>query len=201
MIFYIKGTLAMIQEEAVIVDVQGVGYEIIHSNPFSFQDSLHQQVTIYTYHHIREDAEVLYGFRTEDEKVLFTKLISVSGIGPKGALAIMGSADVSRLIEAVEWEDDAFLTNLPGIGKKTARQMILDLKGELSAMVSISEQNPANSAAKAVPAELQEAQEALKSLGYTDQEIKAVVPDLQKEDDQTTDVLIRKALSLLTNNQ
>ncbi|MFD1362939.1 Holliday junction branch migration protein RuvA [Lentibacillus salinarum] len=201
MIAYIRGTLVMIQEDAVIVDVQGVGYEIVCANPFAFQASLHENLTIHTYHYVREDTQVLYGFRNEDEKVLFTKLISVSGIGPKGALAILGSVDVDGFIEAIEREDDKFLTTFPGIGKKTARQIILDLKGKLSAMVSVSAQNSANTASPGVSKELQEAQEALKSLGYSEREIKAVVPELQKGHDQNTDNMIRQALALLMKNQ
>src|SRR5690625_5354593 len=91
MIAYIKGNLTYILDDSVIVDVQGVGYEIICANPFAFQASLNKEIKIYTYHHVRDDAQLLYGFKNEDEKYLFTKLISVSGIGPKGALAIQGS--------------------------------------------------------------------------------------------------------------
>src|SRR5690625_5202067 len=149
MIAYIKGNLTYILDESVIVDVQGVGYEIICANPFVFQASLNKEIKIYTYHHVRDDAQLLYGFKSEDEKYLFTKLISVSGIGPKGALAIQGSVDVAEFVAAVEREDDKFLTSFPGVGKKTARQIILDLKGKLTSMLSITDQPEAEKIGRA----------------------------------------------------
>lgn len=201
MIAYIKGTLSTIQEDAVIVDVQGVGYEIVCANPFLFQSELNNELTINTYHYVREDTQVLYGFKNEDEKYLFTKLISVSGIGPKGALAVLGSVDVTGFVEAIEREDDKFLTSFPGVGKKTARQIILDLKGKLTSMVSVSgEQEIVDTSNRKTNDSINEAQEALKSLGYTEREIKAVVPQLQSENNGNTDEIIRKALALLMKN-
>ncbi|RYG74807.1 Holliday junction branch migration protein RuvA [Lentibacillus lipolyticus] len=198
MIAYIRGTLTSIQEETVIVDVQGVGYAIVCANPFAFQASINQQITINTYHYVREDTQILYGFPNNDEKLLFTKLITVSGIGPKGALAILGGADTGALINAIEREDDSFLTSLPGIGKKTARQIILDLKGKMPAVAPAGDSAAeTEELAKGTPEALQETQEALKSLGYTDKEIRAVVPNLRKESSGSTDELVRKALALL----
>ncbi|SFA69107.1 Holliday junction DNA helicase subunit RuvA [Lentibacillus halodurans] len=195
MIAYIKGILVHIDDNAIIVDVNGVGYEIICANPFAFQSLLDHQVTVNTYHYVREDIQVLYGFQNEDEKLLFTKLISVSGIGPKGALAILAGVDIDGFVEAIELEDDKFLTGFPGIGKKTARQIILDLKGNLSSMISVSAQSSVN---KAQDSEgIKEAQEALKTLGYTEREIKAIVPELQQENSSSTDEIVRKALALL----
>lgn len=198
MIAYIKGNLSSIQDDAVIVDVQGIGYEIICGNPFEFQSSLNKEILIYTYQHVREDAQLLYGFKTEDEKYLFTKLISVSGIGPKGASGIIGSVDVSEFVAAVEREDEKYLTGFPGVGKKTARQIILDLKGKLTAALSVTIETGDNKAVgqRSVPG-LLEAQDALKSLGYTDREIKAIIPQLQTDEHTGTDEIIRKALALL----
>ncbi|ALX48191.1 Holliday junction branch migration protein RuvA [Lentibacillus amyloliquefaciens] len=201
MIAYIKGTLVKIDENAMIVDVNGVGYEIICPDPFVFQSSLYNDVSVSTYHYVREDAQILYGFRNEDEKVLFTNLISVSGIGPKGALSILGSVDAAGLIAAIEQEDDKFLTSLPGIGKKTARQIILDLKGKLSTVVSIPAGASEDLQAGETSEGLQEAQEALKSLGYTEREIKAVLPELRKESTSGTDETVRIALALLMKNK
>ncbi|GAA0601610.1 Holliday junction DNA helicase RuvA [Virgibacillus siamensis] len=201
MIAYIRGVLTAVHDEAVIVDVHGVGYEIVCANPFVFQHSLNNEITINTYHYVREDIQMLYGFKNEDEKYLFTKLISVSGIGPKGALAVLGSIDVGGFVEAIEREDDKFLTSFPGIGKKTARQIILDLKGKLHSFVTA----PVHSTEMEQPSEagskgLEEAREALKSLGYTDREIKTVIPKLQYENDHNTDEIVRKALALLMKN-
>lgn len=201
MIAYIKGELTYIQDESVIVDVGGVGYEIICGNPFEFQSSINKEVFIHTYHHVREDIQSLYGFKTEDEKYLFTKLISVSGIGPKSGIAIQGSVDVSEFISAVESEDEKYLTQFPGVGKKTARQIILDLKGKLTGLLSITSQlgkpEPSNQGSTT---SLKEAQEALIALGYSEQEIRAIVPSLREDENGTTDEIIRKALALLMKN-
>ncbi|MBY7143271.1 Holliday junction branch migration protein RuvA [Virgibacillus sp. NKC19-3] len=196
MIAYIKGNLTYIQEDSVVVDVHGIGYEIVCSNPFVFQSSLNQEVLIHTFHYVREDTQVLYGFKNEEEKQLFIKLISVSGIGPKGALAILGAVDVAGFISAIEREDDKFLTSFPGVGKKTARQIILDLKGKLTTMLMISDQMDVESP-DTTSEGLLEAEEALKALGYTEREIKTVIPELRKENTTNTDEIIRKALALL----
>lgn len=201
MIAYIKGKLTYIQDDAVIVDVGGIGYEIICGNPYTFQSSLNENVFVYTYHHVREDTQSLYGFKTEDEKYLFTKLISVSGIGPKSGIAILGSVDVSEFVAAVEREDEKYLTQFPGVGKKTARQIILDLKGKLSGLLSISTQlDEVDSTEKKSTTSLNEAQEALVALGYSEQEIRSIIPVLRKDADGTTDEIIRKALALLMKN-
>ncbi|WP_042223346.1 Holliday junction branch migration protein RuvA [Oceanobacillus manasiensis] len=198
MIAYIRGMLTYILDDSIIMDVQGIGYELFCANPFVFQSSLHKEVKIHTYHHVREDAQILYGFKTEDEKFLFTKLISVSGIGPKGALAILSGVDVAGIAAAIEREDDKFLTSFPGVGKKTARQIILDLKGKLTNVLSITEvETEMTSANQTNPEGLKEAAEALKALGYTDREIKGVMPELKATESKTADELIRKALSLL----
>ncbi len=198
MIAYIKGMLTYILDDSIIMDVQGIGYELFCANPFVFQSSLHKEIKIHTYHHVREDAQILFGFKNEDEKFLFTKLISVSGIGPKGALAILSGVDVAGIAAAIEREDDKFLTSFPGVGKKTARQIILDLKGKLTNVLTITEVETDMANAKHADAEgLQEAAEALKALGYTDREIKGIMPELKATDSKNADELIRKALSLL----
>ncbi|WP_077357910.1 Holliday junction branch migration protein RuvA [Virgibacillus halodenitrificans] len=204
MIAYIKGNLTYLQDESVIVEVQGIGYEIICANPFVFQHLLNKEVLISTYHYVREDIQVLYGFKDEDQKYLFTKLISVSGIGPKGALAVLGTVNVADFVGAIEREDDKYLTSFPGVGKKTARQIILDLKGKLTTMISISSTDSDHELQhKEVNqnlAQLDEAKEALKALGYTDREIKSVLPKLPNDENNSTDTIIRKALALLMKN-
>lgn len=201
MIAYIKGLLTNIQDESIIVDVNGIGYEIICANPFAFQSSINKEVLIHTYHHVREDAQSLYGFKTEDEKYLFTKLISVSGIGPKSGLNIQGSVDVAEFISAVEQEDEKYLMSFRGVGKKTARQIILDLKGKLTGLLSIAaEAKGEDSSLGTISNALFEAKEALRTLGYSEQEIRSIAPELHKETDSNTDEIVRKALTLLIKN-
>ncbi|MDC3415646.1 Holliday junction branch migration protein RuvA [Aquibacillus salsiterrae] len=199
MIAYIKGGLEVINENAIIVEANGVGYEIICPNPFYFQDKWKETVIVYTYHYVREDTQVLYGFKHPDDKLLFSKILNVSGIGPKGALAILATVGVNEFVVAIEEENEKFLTGFPGVGKKTARQMILDLKGKLPFDFSIQSEDKVNtdsnqeSSNKAV----NEALEALKSLGYSEKEIKSIVPKLKNEALESTDDLVRRGLALL----
>lgn len=195
MIAYIKGILTFIHEETIVVDVHGIGYEIHCPNPFIFQSSLEEEIFVHTYHHVRDDIEQLYGFKDEDEKYLFKKLISVSGIGPKSGIAILGNADVADFIQAIEQEDEKYLTQFPGVGKKTARQIILDLKGKLTNVFSLEKMDtmdmgPSNGAV------IDEAKETLKALGYTEKEINDVLKKLGKEEIEKTEELVRKALAL-----
>ncbi|KPH77097.1 MULTISPECIES: Holliday junction branch migration protein RuvA [Bacillaceae] len=198
MIAYIKGKMVKIQEDSIVIDVNGIGYEIICANPFSFQSFMNKEAIVYTYHYVREDSQILYGFKNEDEKYLFIKLISVSGIGPKGALGILGSVDIPAFVSAIEQEDDKFLTTFPGVGKKTARQIILDLKGKLNLSFSIEiDQEQDSEEAKVDYQTINEVQEVLKSLGYSDKEIRLILPELKKEPNLNVDEAVRKALSLL----
>lgn len=195
MIAYVKGVLTFIHEETIVIDVNGIGYEIHCPNPFIFQASLDEELFIHTYHHVREDMQSLYGFKDEEEKYLFKKLISVSGIGPKSAIAILGNADVTQFIQAIEQEDEKYLTQFPGVGKKTARQIILDLKGKLTNVFSLEKMDtmdvgPTNGAA------INEAKETLKALGYTEKEINDVFKQLVNENIEKTEDIVRKALAL-----
>lgn len=178
------------------MEVNGIGYRIICPNPFAFEQT-DTRVKVYTYHYVRDDASLLYGFKTREEKALFTKLLSVSGIGPKGGLAILATGEPQQVIAAIEQEDESFLMQFPGVGKKTARQMILDLKGKLDDLISpeyirTAPVNQTNDDRKA----LTEAIEALRALGYAEREITKITPQLKAEQ-LTTDAYIKKALQLL----
>ncbi|MBI0576481.1 MULTISPECIES: Holliday junction branch migration protein RuvA [Bacillaceae] len=199
---FIKGTVEFVGPEYIVIENGGIGYQISTPNPFIYSGKMETMVTVYTYHYVREDIMALYGFTTREEKRLFTKLLNVSGIGPKGALAILASGEVQQVVSAVENEDEGFLVKFPGVGKKTARQMILDLKGKLQDIVPDYFPNLFNAdqfAAQQVPAAntaLEEAILALKALGYSEKEIKKISPELQKEK-LSTDQYIKKALQRL----
>ncbi|WP_186576292.1 Holliday junction branch migration protein RuvA [Aquibacillus kalidii] len=199
MIAYIKGMLESVTETATIVEANGVGYEILCPNPFAFQDKIGEQVKIFTYHYVREDIQVLYGFKKTDEKILFSKILNVSGIGPKGALSVLATTSVQDFVIAIEEENEKFLTGFPGVGKKTARQMILDLKGKLPFDYSITASNvpEGKGMSKELQEALEEAMEALRSLGYSDKEIKAIKPLLQEEKHANPDAYVRKGLALM----
>lgn len=190
----------MVNEHTVIVEANGVGYEIICANPFDFQDNMGETVRIYTYHYVREDTQVLYGFKNTDEKVLFSKILNVSGIGPKGALAVLAKAGVQDFVVAVEEENEKFLTSFPGVGKKTARQMILDLKGKLPFDYQVIHQDtqvPGKASNTQEVQALEEAVEALKTLGYSEKEIKSITPILQQNNLTNADEIVRKGLALM----
>ena len=114
---YIKGTLSQLFPTHVVVETCGIGYEIQTPNSYRFQKYLEKEVQIYTSLIVREDAQLLYGFINEEEKEMFLSLIKVTGIGPKSALAILASSTPHEVKLAIENENDAYLTQFPGIGK------------------------------------------------------------------------------------
>lgn len=204
MIEFVNGIIDDVNPEFIVVDVSGIGYQIFCPNPFIYQMDNHEKVKVYTYQHVREDTLALYGFKSRNEKALFTKLLSVSGIGPKGALAILATGEVGQVVQAIEAENDTYLTKFPGVGKKTARQIILDLKGKLQELITdpdhAGNQNQLDLPLqeKVTSQDLDEAVEALKVLGYSEREIKKVVPALSEEK-LSTDQYIKRALQLLLN--
>jgi holliday junction DNA helicase RuvA len=198
---FIKGTVEFVGPEYIVIENNGIGYQISTPNPFIYSSKINTNVTVYTYHYVREDIMALYGFETREEKKLFTKLLNVSGIGPKGALAILASGEVQQVVSAIENEDESFLVKFPGVGKKTARQMILDLKGKLQDIVPDYFPNLFNAeafphTAQSTNTAFEEAVLALKALGYSDKEVKKISPELKKEQ-LSTDQYIKKALQRL----
>ena len=188
---FLIGEIDFVHHEYVVLNVNGIGYRIFCPNPFVYRQTK-GTVKIYTHHYVRDDAMHLYGFQTREEKELFVKLLNVTGIGPKGGLAILASGEPQAVVRAIENEDEKFLMKFPGVGKKTARQIILDLKGKLTEFTV--EMKPSD--AQAESGSLSEVKEALKALGYSDGEISKVLPKLA-EQSAATDILIKKALQLL----
>jgi len=197
---YIKGKIEFISPEYIVVENGDIGYQIKTPNPFSFSSYTGAMTTIYIYHYVREDNVSLYGFKSREERELFTKLLNVSGIGPKGALAILASGEPSQVIAAIENEDEGFLVKFPGVGKKTARQMILDLKGKLADFMPEYLPNIFNVDEHLEKVQndsaLDEALLALTALGYSERELKKITPQLKKEV-LNTDEYIKLALKLL----
>lgn len=198
---YIKGILTIITPAYVVVEANGVGYKILAANPFQFSPSRDQEVCLYVHQVIRDDAHSLYGFATLEEKQLFERLIQVSGIGPKSALAIMALEDHSGLVTAIENSDITYLTRFPGVGKKTAQQIVLDLQGKMDEITLFAEELWDLSAPQAeIEMHVQvadEAKEALKALGYSERDIKKVAKVLDKENLTSTDEYLRQALKLM----
>ncbi|MEI4769432.1 Holliday junction branch migration protein RuvA [Psychrobacillus sp. FJAT-51614] len=199
---YIKGQVTRVTPEYVVIEQQGIGYQLLTPNPFSFRRS-EEMIQVYTYLHVREDAQQLMGFLDLSQRELFRKLILVSGIGPKGALAILASGEPTHVIQAIEREDESYLVKFPGVGKKTARQMILDLKGKLNELIDIehfdfTQDEPTLFEDGQANHELEEAMLALATLGYSERELSKIRPLLKgNESLQKTDDFMKKALQLL----
>ena len=147
---------------------------------------------------VREDAQLLYGFINQEEKDMFLSLIKVTGIGPKSALAILASSSPNDVKIAIENENDAYLTKFPGIGKKTARQIVLDLKGKVqindvdsSQILNMDTQDHANAPI------IKEALLALEALGYSKRELTKVEKSLSKETFDSVDDAVKRGLQLL----
>ena len=183
---YIKGIVTRTVANYVVIDCSGVGYKIYTPNPYKFKEG--EESTAYVYNYIREEENVLYGFTTEDERELFLKLISVKGLGPKGALAILASCTSSDIKEAVEASNAKFFVKFPGIGNKLSQQIILDLKGKID--FDSTDNNPNDE-------RIEQISLALKSLGYNNTEIKNVTKKLKLEKDTTISDAIKIALKLL----
>lgn len=201
MIDFLRGTVAHLENEYVVLDVQGVGYRIFCPNPYFFAKT-EGLVTIYTHHNVRDDAILLFGFPTREEQQLFRKLIEVSGIGPRVALGILGGGTPAHVVTAIYQENLTFLTKLPGIGKKTAQRMILDLKDKLDGIGTVA--MATGLFAEPVIEEGEgshwgEAREALKALGYTDTELDKVWMKMKRDaaPDDSADVLMKRALQML----
>lgn len=195
---YIKGTVIKVSPTHLVLDNQGIGYHILIANPFRLSTKINQEATVYIYQSVTQDAMRLYGFINSEEKELFLKLIGVSGIGPKSALAILAAEDHVGFVQAVEQNNMKYLQKFPGVGKKTAAQIVLDLQGKLSDLSpEVIEVFGTENDQLTLNNELDEALEALSVLGYTQRDIKKVTPLLEKLADASADDYIREALKHL----
>ena len=196
---YIKGTVQDVNPSYLVLDNNGIGYHVLMANPFRLASQLKQEATVYIYYGVSQDDVRLYGFINKEEKELFLKLIGVSGIGPKSALAILAAEDHVGLIQAIEDENVKYLQKFPGVGKKTASQIVLDLQGKLADLspevIEVFGDGKADDGTRNVA--LEEALEALSVLGYTQRDIKKVTPKLEELTEGSADDYIREALKHL----
>lgn len=196
---YIKGELVEISEEAIVVDNHGIGYNI--RIPGSILDSLEgigQEIKIYTYTYVREDIMQLYGFLTRDDLNVFKLLIGVSGIGPKGALAILSVMTPDDLRFAVLGEDDKTIAKAPGIGKKSAQRLIIELKDKMDLNEAFAlkteheaEKQTVGSAKSTIK---NEAVQALVALGYSSTEAMKAVKNVEITEEITVEEVLKAAL-------
>ena len=181
---YIKGIIVNIYSNSIALENNGIGYLIYTANPYSFNEG--EEYKVYIYQNVREDEITLYGFKLEEERALFLKLINVKGLGCKMALPILATGSVAGVIDAIERENILYLRKFPKIGDKVAKQIILDLKGKLG-VISTNGIVDSNS--------YEELVEVLKGLGYKEKEFKAIIPKVDSSlsiEDQ-----VKEALKLL----
>ena len=178
---YIKGKITDINSTYITLENNNIGYAIYTGNPYYYQ--LDKEYKVYIYTQIKEDEHLLFGFKDQNEKDLFLKLISVKGLGPKMAMPILATGSITNIEQAIEKEDINYLKRFPKIGDKVARQIILDLKGKLAKQ---DQTNINNS---------QELILVLENLGYKNNDIKKVIPSVNTNN--TLEEQIKEALKLM----
>ena len=171
MISHLRGTIIEITEKYIVLDVQGIGYKVFCSTDTLAGLREGIEASLSTYLAVREDALDLYGFISNEEKGFFEMLISVSGIGPKGALGILGQTSVETLKQAIGTGDTSYLTKVSGIGRKTAEKVVLELRDKLRAHVTMKE-GPGSLRSES------DVVEALKSLGYSPNEARDTLKEI-----------------------
>ncbi len=208
MIDYLRGQIQLCETDFIVIDVNGVGYRVFCANPYAYQLNKDADVVVFIHYHVREDAILLYGFTSREEQALFRRLLEVSGIGPRVALGVLSGGRPEMLISAIQREDITYLTRMPGIGKKTAQRMVLDLKDKLvSTGLNLGDAFPNDDSYEVTGISsftgeavvIRETKEALRALSFTDSEIERIWPAVKAKmnEEDSSDILIKKALQLL----
>lgn len=192
MFYYLKGELAVKQDNFAVVDIGGVGYKIYTSQLSLDSVSVGNDVTFYTYVYVREDIFDVYGFVSNDELSMFHHLLSVSGVGPKAALAILSVVTPSQLVLAVLTDDTKALTKASGVGAKVAQRVILELKGKLKNTEIIPEEVVGTGIDISANSNSEEAVSALTVLGYSQNEAKNAVAKVDPK--LSTEEIVKQAL-------
>ena len=186
MIAFVNGIVKIIRNDRVVLDVHGVGYEVYLANALS--QKMNEELFLYTYQHVRENAILLFGFIKEEDYEVFMRLINVKGIGPKTAQTMLSVCSGKEMIEAIENDDIKRLKSLPGIGAKTAGQIVLDLKGKFVSLET-SDSPVSNPVWTQV-------QDALLSLGYKTNQLTKIKKEFENTE-LGEDEMLRQALILL----
>lgn len=194
MIAFLKGYVEELHQDSVLLDVQGVGYKVeISLQTYEALSSLGEEVKLLIHHHITENDQRLFGFYSKDEKALFEKLITVKGVGPKLGLTIVSGLPAHELISAITHNDVAGLSRIPGIGKKSAERIILELRDKLDSL----NVNQAGMAQQHNLGARDEAINALLALGFKSKEAEMAVSNVMSSGVQDVSEVIKQALSML----
>ncbi len=193
---FLEGQIVDIKPAYIVLLVNGVGYLIYTADPYHFVIDDTAQIRVYVYQSVSDAGIYLYGFYEPEDKQIFLKLIAVSGIGPKSALAILAGHDRQGLVSAINEADVKFLTKFPGVGKKTAQQIILDLQGKVDDLITDGK-TVAMPVANSESDELKDALAALSALGYTSKQITTIKSKLAEQTGLTTDQYLSLGLKLL----
>ena len=194
MISRLTGILAAKRAPQVLIDCNGVGYEADVSMTTYYQlPEVGEQVSIWTHLVVRDDAHILIGFKAESERLLFRQLIRINGVGPKLALGILSGIDNQQFALCVANGDVAMLTRLPGVGKKTAERLIIEMRDKVDVLIGDSSLPPLAANAQSV---VSEAVEALQALGYRPADAEKMIKRAQQQDEAATSasLLIKNAL-------
>lgn len=198
MIAYISGKLEEIYSDRIVVETQGVGFEILtYDYVIRKLPSLHSDVKIVTYMDVKEDDMRLFGFLTPTEKDLFIKLISVSGIGPKGALSILDELGPDNLCAAIISGDHKAISKANGIGSKTAQKVVLELRDKLNLEGTIFDTSAAAAFDEDSESDISDSAQALVALGYSNTDALKAIRKVEGADKMKTEDIIRNALKYL----
>ena len=194
MLYYLDGTVALIEPGLAVIDCGGVGFSCSTTTYTLASLKTGTRARLYTYCNIREDAFDIFGFSTKDERDCFTKLIAVSGVGPKAALAILSILSTDQFRLAVLTQDDKTLTMAQGVGKKMAQRILLELKEKLGAAELPDTSSGGGGVTVTHGSAVAEATAALVSLGYSQTEIGAALKTVEGAETLTAEQLVRQAL-------
>lgn len=179
---YFKGIVTEVYADSIVIEVNNIGYRVFVANPFSYE--VNNEYKVYLYNQVKEEEYSLYGFKTNDERDIFIKLLNVKGMGPKTCIGMLATGSANGIIDAIERENILYLKKFPKVGEKLARQIILDLKGKIVKDEVIVNDH-----------DFDDLVNVLENLGYKSIEIKKILPNINDELDLESQV--KEALKLL----
>ena len=199
MIGYLRGTIIEKEPPTLLLDVNGVGYQLEASmNTFYALSSEDAQVALHVHTVVREDAFLLYGFASKDERALFQALLKVNGVGPRVALAILSTLSAQEFANCIQYEDTAALVRVPGIGKKTADRLLVEMRDRIPALEGATGLSTSGVATGPSASAMSDATSALVALGFRAADASRAVRAVPDAEHESSETLIRLALKALS---